>query len=322
MTAGPAGTTAADTGPAALLSRLRAGRVMLWDGGLGTSLIARGLVLATEPPEAWLLTRAAEVQAVHAGFAEAGSDVVQTDSFGLLRLWLSGWTGPAGAPLRPEQEADYLGLARRSVELARAGADAGARAAETADVPRFVVASLGPTGAADVGRVEAAVTALTEAFAAAGAAALHLETCYAPAELRAAVAGARAASPALPLFVSVTVSMGQSGLETPLGTPLLRVLKELEREPPDLIGVNCSLTARRMLPAVAALREWAGARLPVLAQPQVGQPAPDCKRPAVPETPERFASDLLALIHEGADAVGGCCGCTADHLRAVRQRLA
>ena len=316
-----------------LLARLRAGGPVLWDGAVGTALIAQGLDLASAAPESWLHARPEAVQAVHAGFAASGCDVVQTNSFGLLRLLLRGGPGRAGAGGPAARDLDardvaaraldaqaldaHRALARRSVELAQAGA------AAVASAP-LVVATLGPPGPFDPGQagaLEDAVAALAQEFAAAGAAALHLETFYEPAALRAAVAGVHAANTRLPLFVSVTLSVGQSGLETPLGTPLSRMLRELERTPPEAIGVNCGLTARRMRKAVQALREWAGARIPVLAQPQVGQTGPDCKRPAVPESPERFAEDALVLLADGADAVGGCCGATAAHLRAVRTAL-
>lgn len=317
---GPGAGSGRLAGAAELLARLRAGGPVVWDGAVGTALIEQGLDLATAAPETWLHARPEAVQAVHAGFAASGCDVIQTNSFGLLRLLGRGGPG-AGGPAARELSARELdahrALARRSVELAQAGARSVAAAP-------LVVGSLGPPGPFDPGQagaLEDAVAALAEEFAAAGAAALHLETFYEPAALRAAVAGVHAANTRLPLFVSVTLSVGQSGLETPLGTPLSRMLRELERTPPELIGVNCGLTARRMRKAVQALREWAGARIPVLAQPQVGQTGPDCKRPAAPESPERFAADALVLRADGADAIGGCCGATAAHLRALRTAL-
>ena len=153
---------------------------------------------------------------------------------------------------------------------------------------------------------------------------MHLETVLEPTELRAALQGAAEAAPELPVLVSLTLSVGPFGLETPLGIPLTRMLTELERSPVGLaaVGANCSQPARRLRPAIAALHEWAGSRLPILAQPQVGQPAPDCKRPAVPETPERFARDLIQLLDDGATALGGCCGARGSHLRAARDAIA
>lgn len=277
-------------------------RTLLFDGGMGTSLLARGLDLQQMPPEAWLRDRPDDVRAVHAAFADAGADVLQTNSFGLLRL--------ARAGTSPGDPAD---LAARSVRLA-------------AGLGPLVVASLGPSGppGADPGWLADHVERLAHAFADAGAHALHLETCCDPTELSALLRGA--ARGPLPLCVSMTVSLGQTGLETPLGVPLARMLRTVEESAdlPAVIGVNCSLPARRQRRSVAELREWVDRlRVPqpprVLVQPQIDEPAPDCKRPPIPETPARFAADLWTLHQDGADLLGGCCGCRPDHIAAARQ---
>lgn len=299
-----------------------AGRLLLWDGGVGTALLHRGLDLAGEPPEAWLLRRPAEVAAVHAEFAGAGVDVLQTNSFGLVRLYAepSAWPGVLGP--RPA----LAELVQKSVQLAGQGAAHGAaeRDGQPAPAPE-VIACLGPTGRSGLpqGPLAATYEAAAAAFAAAGVSVLHLETCLEPQELALALAAVASAAPTLTLLVSLTLSMGQSGPETPLGTPLGRMLRELERSPQPLaaVGVNCSQPARRLHAAVAALYEWSGGRIPIVVQPQVGEPSPDCRFPAKPESPERFARDLLRLRDEGAAALGGCCGATATHLRALRQAL-
>lgn len=341
-----------------LIDRMLHGpKPLLWDGGVGTALISRGLDVQREPPEAWLIHHSDEVRAVHAEFAAAGADVIQTNSFGLLRLFANAQS-QKGRPLFAD--ADAAELLQRSVALAQAGAKARKGA------PAEVVASIGPAGIAPddragMQRLLARLEEIAAAFFAAGVAGLHLETFYEPSELRQAILGVRRGAPELPLVVSVTVNIGQGGLETPLGVPLSRMLSELEENLPDGIGVNCSLPARRMKRAVAALAAWrlwmhrrkklAVASLPILAKPQVDQPAPDCKRPPTQETPASFARDLLALRDEdlcdpaslpasfgekdegwiaslplfkkvgGADAIGGCCGCQAVHIAAARAAL-
>ena len=298
---------------------------LLWDGGLGTGLVARGLDLLREPPEAWLVTRPEQVVAVHAEFAAAGAEVLQTNTFGLVRLLTSAAGWPAALGPLP----DLTALVDQSVRLARQGAAAAPTPAPTGEdgrvAAREVIGCLGPTGRtdSDTGRLEAAYAAVAQAFVSAGVHVLHLETCLDPRELQLALRGIRSAAPELELLVSLTLSMGQSGPETPLGTPLLRMLRELDRHPtpPLLLGINCSQPARRLHAAVAALYQWTGGKLPILVQPQVGEPAPDCRHPAKPETPERFARDLLRLRDEGAAAFGGCCGARGEHIRAVRLAL-
>ncbi len=293
-----------------------AGPPLLWDGGIGTALIARGLQLADEPPEAWLWSHPDEVVHVHRGFVDAGVDVLQTNSFGLVRL-LASDSLPRDRSGQSRSLAAWTG---RSVDLARqAMATDGERS-------RWLVASLGPTGQVGLSteHLAACYRAVTEAFVAHGIAALHLETCFDPTELRLALKAVREVAPSLSLFVSVTVTHGQLGLETPLGVPLARMLHELQDEPPELVGVNCSQNAERMRGSVTALADWArssGRKLPVLARPQLHNGSPDCKRPPKEISPERFARDLLSLVHDGATAIGGCCGVTAGHLAAAGQTI-
>jgi 5-methyltetrahydrofolate--homocysteine methyltransferase len=301
-----------------LIEALRSHRTpLLWDGGIGTALIVRGLLLATEPPEAWLWSHRDEVELVHRGFAEARVDVLQTNGFGLVRLAAAGRLPQDPSTGNVPSLREFV---HRSVSLARAGQRAGGA------WPKWLVASLGPTGASGLEpeRLAALYGEAATAVAETGVAALHLETCFDPLELRVAVAAVRRAAPELPLLVSLTVTHGQLGLETPLGVPLARMLSELSDEPPALIGVNCSQNAERMRGAVAAVAHWAnsgGRRLPVLARPQLHNGMPDCKRPAKAIEPQRFAEQLLTLLDEGATAIGGCCGVTAAHLAAVRQAI-
>lgn len=300
-----------------------AAQPIVWDGGVGTALIARGLDLGREPPEAWLLRRPDEVLAVHCEFAEAGAEVLQTCSFGLVRLLAE----PSRELSDLGPEAELGALVQQSVRLANQAAQHRApREPTSSSATPTVIGCLGPTGRTgiDEGRLEAAYGAAAHAFHAAGVAALHLETCLDPGELQLALRGIRRAAPELALMVSLTLSMGQSGPETPLGVPLARMLRELDHHPLPLamVGINCSQPARRLHAAVAALYGWTAGRLPILVQPQVGDPAPDCRHPARPESPERFARDLLRLRDEGASALGGCCGAGGQHIRALCQALA
>lgn len=300
----------------------QAKRPLLWDGGLGTGLIARGLDLSREPPEAWLLSHPDVVTQLHASFAEAEVDVLQTCSFGLVRHFLGGWPVSTCGPMPPLKQ-----LVSAAVQLAQKGAQH-ARHHHPQRLLPTLVASLGPTviSGLDPSQLADAYGEIAWLFAQAGVRALHLETCLDPSELRAALKGIRAVAPDLELLVSLTLTHGQMGLETPLGVPLARMLRELTPEPPAWIGLNCSLPARKMTAAVAALAQWCESELrspiPVLVQPQVDQPAPDCKRPSLPETDTRFATDTLRLLDVGATALGGCCGATALHLQALRTSLA
>src|SRR5262245_12182048 len=146
-----------------------------WDGAIGSELIALGLDLAVEPPEAWTLSRPEVLRALHRRYLEAGAEVLQTNTFGASRPRLER-AGLADAIARVNREA---------VALARA---AGAKR---------VVASVGPTGIdpfADdaLPRIEAACREQIEHLAAAGVDGLHAETLCHPVEARAFLLAARA----------------------------------------------------------------------------------------------------------------------------------
>jgi 5-methyltetrahydrofolate--homocysteine methyltransferase len=278
-------------------------KAFLLDGAVGTELIARGLRVREECPEAWNLERPDDVRAVHAAYVAAGAQAVQTNSFGATR--------PRLRRFGREQELDAI--CRAAARLARDAAPG-----------LLVLGSLGPSGetlplasGVDVGWLEAAFTEAAAALAAGGVDAIHLETMFHPAELEAAVRGARAGAAGRPVLASMTLIPGASGLETPHGVPLARMLRAVEACAPDAVGVNCSLDAERMRPAVEALRR--ATDLPVMAKPQARMSEKCASRS--PEAPDRFAWHARALVEAGAAAVGGCCGVGPEAIAALRRLL-
>lgn len=260
---------------------------LLLDGGVGTALIAQGLDLAREPPEAWNLRHPDMVRRVHQSFAEAGSQAVQTNSFGGNRIRLRA----AGL------EAQVAEVNRCALDLARSAVPDGV----------LVVASVGPTGAvpppegdADLLELEAAFAEQAAAIAQAGpagAAFIHLESFYHPKELRAALRGCRASAPQLPVAASFSCNRSGSTFRSVMGFPAEALLAVALEERADAVGVNCWLSPSEMLPLVELL--LARSPVPVLAKPIAG---------AGPLYPGEFAVGVEVLFATGARAVGGCCG--------------
>ena len=279
-------------------------RPLLLDGAIGTELIARGLRVRAESPESWNLSHADDVRAIHAAYAEAGAEAIQTNTFGATRPRLA-----------------RFGLADRLREIC----DAAVRLAREGAPRAAVIGSLGPTGetvslggAPEVGWLRDAYAEAAAALAAAGVDAIHLETQFHPAELQAAIAGARAGAPALPLIASMALMPGATGLETPHGVPMARMVRVLEASLPDAVGANCAIEAERMLQVVALLRERFA--LPVWAKPQA-KLSDKCATGRSSETPETFARRAVALVAAGASAIGGCCGTTPASIAALRAEL-
>lgn len=277
----------------------------MWDGALGSELVAAGLDLEREPPEAWTLRHPERLLALHGRYLDAGAEVLQTNTFGASRPRLG----------RYGLDGELQALNRRAVELAR---QAGASR---------VVASLGPTGIEPYSRedaraIEAAYVEQVTALVEARPDGLHFETMLHPAEAVAGLRAARRVAPWLPVLVSATYAPGDQGLQTPLGVPLARMTDALlddEAGPPDALGTNCSLEARKLLGVLRALRERT--ELPLLVQPQGGEPSVGCKGERRGDTPERFARDALRLVEEGTDGVGGCCGAGPEYIRALAAAL-
>lgn len=273
---------------------------LVLDGGVGTALLARGLDLAEEPPEAWNLRHPDAIMQVHRQFADAGAGAIQTNTFGANRMRLA-TTG----------REDQVGVLNRAgVQLAREA------------VPRgvLVVGSMGPTGAVPPPEGDADLIELEEVFADQAAALsdsqidlLHLETFYHPKELRAALRGCRAGAGGVPVVASFSCGRVGAGYASVLGFPPDALLSVAIEERAEGVGINCSLVPADMLALVERL--VARAQVPVFAKPVV---AP---HQGAPLYPQEFAAGALALFDAGARAVGGCCGTGPADVAALKNTL-
>jgi len=272
----------------------------LLDGAMGTQLMARGLDLAAEAPESWNIEHPSEVRAIHASYLSAGSNAIQTNTFGANRFRLA-----------------TRGLDDRVYDFNVAGA---ALARDAAGRNGVVIGSIGPTGTTPPPEGDANLTALEEAYAEqalalahGGVDLLHLETAYHPKEARAAVRGCRIGAPDLPIIASLTCRQEGSIYTTGLGFAPEVLVQAFLEEGAEGIGVNCTLEPASMLDIVRMLR--ARTELPVIAMPTI---APTN---AAPLLPGEFATGVLALHAVGADAVGGCCGTGPADIQAARHAL-
>lgn len=260
----------------------------LLDGGMGTALIARGLPQGALPEE-WLLARPDAIAEVHADHARAGAEIVLTCTFNLAAPRLAERLDPSCV-----EE-----LAAIAVRLAR-GAAPGAR----------VAGALGPTGLAAPGRpapirsLAAGYGRAARALAAAGADLLWLETQHDRAEARLALVAARATG----LDVVVTFTPLGDGAALSDGTPVEEALLAMASLGASAVGVNCVAPGA----ALTALAAWAKATLPV---PFVAKPSPGL--PGAVRSPDAFAAELRPALAAGVALVGGCCGASGDHLRAL-----
>ena len=271
----------------------------LFDGGMGTMLQARGL----EPgqcPELLNLTDPETVAAVHAAYAAAGADILTANTFGASRRKLGRNPAPCIAA---------------GIALAR-------RAAEGCGRTAYVALDVGPLGALlePMGELpfEEAYGLFAEimtAGAAAGADLVLIETMSDLREAKAALLAARE-NTALPVFVTMT--FGEDG-RTFLGTEPAAAAVTLTSLGADVVGINCSLGPRELREPLRKM--IAATHLPVMIQPNAGLPRLEGGQTVFDVGPQEFAAAARDFLEDGAAILGGCCGTTPDHIRALRPLL-
>jgi len=283
------------------LLELAKSRTVLFDGALGTEVMARGLPQGASP-EAWNVERPDVVREIHAAYFAAGSDVVSTNSFG-------------GSPIKLAGH----GLEGRAYELNRAAARL---ARDAAPAGRYVAGSMGPTGKflkpqGDYTEEEFAAAYAEQArgLADGGVDVLLIETQYDLREALAALRGARSAT-ALPVFVTMTFSAFPRGYFTLMGDTVARASAELEQGGARAVGANCTLNSEQMVGCVRALRQ--ATALPVVAQANAGQPVmAEDGRVGHSQGLDDYVRFVPEIVRAGAGFIGGCCGTNPSYIRAI-----
>jgi len=294
----------------AFLDRLAYGPI-LCDGAMGTQLYAHGASFES-CFESLNLTRPELVSDIHRAYLAAGADIIETNTFGANRFKLA-----------------EHNLADQVAEINAAGVQLARQAVESAGRTAFVAGSIGPLGVrlAPTGPLtpEEARTAFREQVAAlcqASADALILETFGDLAEIQEAIRVAQAVCD-LPLIAQMTFTIDG---RTPLGHTPEAVALALSELGVAVVGANCSVGPARVLPVIEAMRavleNLDPSGLPYLsAQPNAGWPESAGGRIMYPATPDYFGDYARRFVVAGATLVGGCCGTTPDHIRAMRLTL-
>jgi len=291
-----------------IIERLTEKRILVSDGAWGTSLMKRGFRLG-ECPELWNLDRPDDILDIARSYVEAGSDIVMTNSFGGSSIKL--------AP---------FGLGGRVAEINEAAARL-SRQAAGADV--CVMASVGPTGKfLMTGEVteEQLYDGFREqavALERGGADACCVETMMALDEALIAVRAARE-NTALEVFCTFTFEKNaDGGFRTMMGTSPADIAQPLLDAGALALGTNCGHGPEDMADIVreihAAVRviRAAAPGVPIIAQANAGLPVTRDGVTVYPATPEIMAAAVPGLIAAGATIIGGCCGSTPDHIRAI-----
>lgn len=285
-----------------LLDRLAEKRILVSDGAWGTMLQARGLT-GDDCPEEWNVSHPEEVRAVAEAYVRAGADMILTNTFGGSRVKL-----------------DKKGLGDKTVEFNRAGAALSLAAANGA----VVAASVGPTGEflAPMGRMtveqmEAVFAEQMEAILSAGVRAICIETMMDLEEACCAVRTVRRLDPTVDILVTMTFQKGPKGFRTMMGISPEQAVEGLLPAGADVVGSNCGNGIEDMVALAAEFRRCTDR--PILIHANAGLPQLIGGKTVFRQSPDDFAAHVPALLDAGATLLGGCCGTTPEHIRAIRR---
>ncbi len=293
-----------------LRTRLKDGP-LLADGAMGTMLHATGVPIDA-CFDAINLTDPDAISVVHRAYIAAGADIIETNTFGANRF-----------RLEPHGLADKVtAVNKRAVKLAR-------EEREISGQPVLIAGSIGPTGRSvsafsriPPAEIRAVFREQAEALLEGGVDLLFIETMGSLEEMDAAVAAVREACD-LPIVAMMT--FGDDG-STLSGDLPLTVLRRLAGAGVDVIGGNCSVGPGKLLPVMRSLaRDRAdvvdGDQIHLACLPNAGWPTFVGSRVFYPSSPEYFADFAIDAIDAGVGLIGGCCGTTPDHIRAMREAI-
>ena len=282
------------------LEQILVKKIVVLDGAMGTQLLAKG---AKGCLELLNVDNAAEVEAVHEAYLEAGADIITTNTTCADALCLA-----------------QYGVAERSYELARAGAEIARRAADkysTTERPRLVAGSVGPTNRNLTLANDTTPEALAEAYATVlrglidgGVDIILIETVMDVRNASVAIEECRKINKEIPIIVSAVLSRIEGRVAN--GATIAKFIEDLPMEDIAAIGFNCTNGVKPLESAVKALS--AICQKPIIAYPSAGQPV---------TAANRFGKELEQMCRAGMlNIVGGCCGTTSEYIAQIAKMAA
>jgi len=281
-------------------------RPLLGDGAMGTQLMLAGLEQGN-CGEAWNLTNPDRVLAIQRRYAEAGSDCLLTNTFGGSRIMLN-----------------RHGHADKVAEINRAGVAIAREAFGSR--PGYVIGDIGPFGGLmepygdfTEAQVRDAFEEQARALADAGADAIVIETQTSLEELTLGIQAARQVGAACIIgSMAYDVTLDGSTFRTMMGVDPEHAAQCMVERGADIVALNCGtgMDMERARQAVLRYRRVTG--LPVMAQPNAGQPKLVAMKVIYDETPQEMVRGVAPLLLAGVNILGACCGSSPDHIRAFR----
>ncbi len=280
--------------------------LVLLDGGMGSSLISLGLADGA-CTELWNLQHPERVRAVHEGFLRAGSDVVQTNSFGANSVALA----------RHDAGDSMTDINVAAAVIARGACDAVGHGLVAGNIgPSGVF--LPPVGTATEDELRAAFSSQARALADGGVDYFSLETFSDIEEALVAVSAIQTVSD-LPITACLTFDRKKRGLFTLMGNRPSAAFEALKGAGVCAVGANCSIGSEDMGALADELVD--AASLPLILKPNAGMPLLEDGVAVYGQPASEFAQEVAAMASLGAGAVGGCCGSDQAFIAAIRSEI-
>jgi len=282
-------------------------RPLLGDGAMGTQLMLAGLEQGN-CGEAWNLAQPQRVLAIQRAYVEAGSDCLITNTFGGSRIMLN----------RHSHADDVAGINAAAVRIAREA---------FGNRDGYVLGDIGPFGGLmepygdfTEAQVREAFGEQAQALVDAGADAIIIETQTSLEELRLGLTAAKeAGAPCVIGSMAYDVTLDGSTFRTMMGVDPERAAAFMEEHGADIVALNCGTGMDMARARQAVMRYQRTTTLPIMAQPNAGQPKLIAMKVVYDETPEQMVKGVVPLLEIGTNIIGGCCGSTPDHIRAFRR---
>ncbi|MBA7600761.1 MAG: methionine synthase [Calditrichaeota bacterium] len=286
-----------------MLDRLKGGEVLVADGAMGTLLLDKGLQVG-ECPEALNHSKPEILKDIALRYLQAGADIVQTNTFG-------------GSPMKLKE----YGLEDKTEEINQRAASL---VREIVNDRAYVSGSCGPSGRILVPYGDTEPEVLYSGFerqirslVEAGVDVVCIETMTDLREAVLAVQAAKAVSARTTVMATMTFDETPRGFYTIMGVSVAEAAAGLQEAGADVIGSNCGNGIENMVRIAREFKK--GSSLPVIIQSNAGKPEIKDGRPYYPEPPALFAEKARELTAAGVSIIGGCCGTTGEHIRAIRE---
>jgi 5-methyltetrahydrofolate--homocysteine methyltransferase len=287
------------------LDRIRSGEIIVADGAMGTMCFEAGLK-AGDCPELLNIENPQLIEDITRSYVEAGSEIVQTNTFGGTALKLA----PYGLQMRSAE------INEAAVKIAHRAVGDGA----------YISGSCGPSGKilqpygdTEPEIIYASFREQIGALIEAGVDIITVETMIDLEEAKLAIKAARQISATIPVMATMTFDSTPNGFFTIMGVSIEDAAAGLKEAGADIIGSNCGNGIRDMVKIASEFSRVSD--MPLIIQSNAGMPEVEDGRTVYKETPEMMAGHAKGLLELPVSVIGGCCGTTPEHIRALRKMV-